>query len=688
MRKSKLFLLLCSVLISSCSITIGGNNNSTSSFLPSTGENTTNISTPILSTPNVTSSTSTIPIDDLTKDDLTYLDLFNINNTVSIEIDMSTEELQKIQNDFYKYSELNSKSPIYRRANSVKITVTIQNKDFVFEYDDVGVRMKGNTSRHEFIDEEGNIYSNIHLKLSFEETFDNPLFYTEEERTIWNSDIEKAAREDRKFLKMSKLDFRYNKLRDRSHIKEYYALEMYRAFGIMSQHSNFGKVIINQDGNKQVNYGTYLITEPLSKTFIKRSLDNENNFINLSPWDEEKKGTVGVEGSNYGQLYKASYGLNKGAGVPNMTYLNDNMLGVESDDGVNVPAFEIKTNTDNGGDHTLIKNAFNALQNESETKIANYVDLEYFAIYEAISTFLGCPDDLRNNYNNYGLYFRRTDGKMIIIPIDLDRVLGNSREWDPSGCALAETSPFERKAVGNGGVQVNPLYKKTILDDKSSTYKLYFASLNEILNSVWSTNEHFNNIYNIVKTNYESFEKTTINPVTFSLEEPYEGTAHNMNFKEYLSRKEATINKALGNTVEPPKDDEEATTTPNLSTPNNTTSSTPEVLENLIAGCSIFYFRYTQNWETCDENNLFYKVDDTTYRFDHVISREDINDFRFKVFASELGSNGYWLRADSNGGMLVRHGDDIIINPNRETLGKTFTVTVNTAIGTCSWEIK
>ena len=203
MRKNKLFLLLCSILISSCSITIGGSNNSTSSFFPSTGENSTNISTPILSTPNVTSSTSTIPIDDLTKDDLTYLDLFNINNVVSVEINMSTEELQKIQNDFVKYSELNSKSPIYRRADSVKITITIQNKDFAFEYDDVGVRMKGNTSRHKFMDENGNIYSNIHLKLSFEETFDNPLFYTEEERTIWNSDIEKATREDRvcSFLK-------------------------------------------------------------------------------------------------------------------------------------------------------------------------------------------------------------------------------------------------------------------------------------------------------------------------------------------------------------------------------------------------------------------------------------------------------------------------------------------------------
>ena len=688
MRKNKLFLLLCSILISSCSLSFGENNNSTSTSFNFISESTSNTINSTISTPSLTTPPPTTPVEDLTKDDLTYLDLFNINNVVSVEINMSTEELQKIQNDFIKYSELNSKSPIYRRADSVKITITIQNKDFVFEYDDVGVRMKGNTSRHKFMDENGNIYSNIHLKLSFEETFDNHLFYTEEERTIWNSDIEKAAREDRKFLKMSKLDLRYNKLRDRSFIKEYYALEMYRAFGIMSQHSNFGKVIINQDGNKQVNYGTYLITEPLSKTFIKRSLDNENNFINVAPWDEEKKGTFGVEGSNYGQLYKASYGINKGAGVPNMTYLNDNMLGVESDDGVNVPAFEIKTNTDNGGDHTLIKNTFSALQSQTETKISDYVDLEYFAVYEAISTFLGCPDDLRNNYNNYALYFRRIDGKMIIIPIDLDRVLGNSREWDPSGHALSETSPFEQKAVGNGNNQVNPLYKKTILNSSSFTRSWYIDALNSILNSVWSTNEHFNNIYNIVKTNYESFEKKTINPVTFSLEEPYEGTAHNMNFKEYLSKKEATINKALGNTVEPPKDDGESTTTPNLSTPNNTTSSTPEVLENLIAGCSIFYFRYTQNWETCDENNLFYKVDDTTYRFDHVISREDINDFRFKVFAAELGSSGYWLRADSNGGMLVRHGNDIIINPNRDTLGKTFTVTVNTAIGTCSWEIK
>ena len=158
MRKNKLLLLLCSILISSCSLSFGESNNSTSTSFDFISESTSNTINSTISTPSLTTTSPTTPVEDLTKDDLTYLDLFNINNVISVEINMSTEELQKIQNDFVKYSELNSKSPIYRRADSVKITITIQNKDFVFEYDDVGVRMKGNTSRHKFMDENGNIY--------------------------------------------------------------------------------------------------------------------------------------------------------------------------------------------------------------------------------------------------------------------------------------------------------------------------------------------------------------------------------------------------------------------------------------------------------------------------------------------------------------------------------------------------
>ena len=698
MKKSKLtLLLLVFAFLSGCSISIGNpttnsttpgaTTSSTTAISSSTSNNPQTTPTEIV-TPSTTTSVAvpTTPIENLTPEDLTYLDLFDINNIITIEINMSSSELNKIQEDYIKYDQLGGKSPIYRKADNVKITINKQGKDFVFEYDEVGVRMKGNTSRHKFIDENFNLYSNIHLKLSFEETFDDTLYYNSNEIKKWDSSVAKAEREERKFLGLSKLDLRYNKLRDQSFTKEHYALEMYRAFGIMTQHTNLGKVIINQDNNKRVNYGTYIITEALTKTFIKRSLENPHELINMGTWDEEKNGKVGVEGSKYGQLYKASYGRGSGAGTPSMARLTDNMLGVENENGIDCPAFEIKTNKDNGGDHTLIKKAFSTMQNQTESKIAEVVDLEYFAMYEAVSTFLGCPDDLRNNYNNYALYFRRTDGKMIIIPIDLDRCLGASREWDPTENAVAEISPFSNKAVGNGGDQVNPLYKRTILNTSTSTRGLYIEALNKILNSEWSSLDKFNSIHNTFKKHYEEFEKTTISNVPFSLNEKYKGTQENMSFKEYLSRKENTINKALGNeyTPDPGNPLPTTTTTPvTVTIPNTSVTG-----ENLIKDCTEFYFRYTQNWETCDERNLFYKFDNTIYRFDHKIENKDINNLRFKVFAAELGSSGYWLRADYNGGMLVRHGDDILINPNSKMIGKTFSVYVNTEIGNVYWEIK
>ena len=43
--------------------------------------------------------------------------LFDINNYIEINLDISDEELLKIQKDYEEYSERGSKSPIYRQAN-------------------------------------------------------------------------------------------------------------------------------------------------------------------------------------------------------------------------------------------------------------------------------------------------------------------------------------------------------------------------------------------------------------------------------------------------------------------------------------------------------------------------------------------------------------------------------------------
>ena len=93
------------------------------------------------------------------------------------------------------------------------------------------------------------------------------------------------------------------------------------------------------------------------------------------------------------------------------------------------------------------------------------VDVENFVSYAAVSYFLGNPDDLRNNYNNFYLYFLQSSGKAIIIPYDYDRCLGVTVEYNPSGHGMTRDDPFSQMREGaQGGPQPqdNPLFKYSV----------------------------------------------------------------------------------------------------------------------------------------------------------------------------------------------------------------------------------
>lgn len=652
MKKNKFLLLVLSFMLGGCSFN--------PTFINSSKNDTT-----YSSEASIPSSSSESNISSLTPsdDELTENDLFDINNTISINIDISSNELQKIQNDYKSYSSRGLKSPIYRYAKSVTFTICKNKKEYQYSFNHVGVRMKGNTSRHEFINDNNELYNNIHLKLSFEETFDDPNYYTSDEIMTW-TDEERLIQKDRTFFNMSKIDLRYNKNADSSWIREHYSLEMFRAFGIMTQRSNFSKVIINQE-NRNTNYGVYLLTEPLNKTFIKSRLNDENSYINMGTWNEEKNGTYGVANSKYGQLYKASYGINTsnpGTGA-DMSHTDNNLFGVEPDDGSYTPIYDLKTNKTNP-DHSLIKNAFNSLKNDKEDIIGNYIDLEYFAMYEAIATVLGNPDDLRNNYNNYALYFRKTDGKMIIIPIDEDRVLGISKDWDPSNNAMSGVGPFEKKSIGTNKEQHNNLYLKTILDSDSQTYQTYKNNLATIIKSDWVKEDHFSQMYEIVKNNYEEFSNSSLSNHPWSLNSQYDGSNANMSFSQYINKKITTINNALNG--------------------QNIDATTNKF--NLIA-CHNIYLRYTDYWTTVDETNKFlYDSSTELYYFEHLIVEKDIEEFECKIFTTDLGYD-LWLMADNNGGVLKR-GDNTIIDLDENDINHTLRFTLSTKNETLSWEIK
>ena len=138
-----------------------------------------------------------------TEEGALYEALFDPTSTVSVDLRMPDEELRKMQADYERYRDMGSKSPIYRRAD---VTITVNGT--AYEVKDVGVRMKRNTSRTSFYrEEEGGIFRAIHLKLSFDETFDEPAYYGSQAQ-VWATDEQRQARKDRTFATMDTLELR------------------------------------------------------------------------------------------------------------------------------------------------------------------------------------------------------------------------------------------------------------------------------------------------------------------------------------------------------------------------------------------------------------------------------------------------------------------------------------------------
>ena len=417
---------------------------------------------------------------DIDKDKLPYSEeeifdqLFDINNYIEVNIDISDEELGKIQKDYEKYAGMGSKSPIYRQAN-LEITIKTEKDEHTYLIKDVGVRMKGNTSRTDFYNEEEGQFNLIHYKIDFQETFDDDKYF--DEPIDWSEDEEgRTARKDRTFATLENIEVRWNKCDDSTYIREYMAYEYYREMGLLAQHSNLASTDV-----AGVHQGVFMIYEPIDKVFIEKYVAKEDQG---------------------GDLYKAGWTRN-GA---DLTYKAS--VGIEDEDACRFYNYDLKTNkkTSNG---EIMKELISKLSNSniSKEEIAEIVDMDYFLMYEAVSYFVGDPDDARNNYNNHYVYFLKSSGKAIFIPCDLDRTFGITKSYNPSGDAMVSVSPYSKRAIGTGGEQQqNPLYQKTVCRD-GYYIEEFTKSLQEAFYAKSLTISKFEEVYNIAKGNYSS--KTT-----------------------------------------------------------------------------------------------------------------------------------------------------------------------------------
>ena len=447
-----------------------------------------------------------------------YDQLFDMNNKIDINIDMSDAQLQKMQQDHDNYSGRGSKSPIFRMAN-VTITITTAKDSYTYRISEVGVRMKGNTSRTSFYNDQDGIYKYIHLKLDFQETFDDKTYYGSSAK-VWADDNARDERKDRTFATLEKIDLRWNKCYDATYLKESYAYALYRSEGVLAPLTNLSS--LDWSG---IHMGIYTINEPVDKIFLEKRLP---------------------EADCDGDLYKCSWPA---------SFTNTGSIGIEDEDKGQFYTYDLKNNKKTSK-HEALKNLITQLNAGGMTKekFAQLVDVDNFLHYAAVSYFLGNPDDLRNNYNNFYLYFLPSSGKAIIIPYDYDRCLGVTYEWDPTGNGVTQDDPFAdtiAAASNNGGdsSQKNPLFYYSVV--KGGFYVKEFAQVlkdvaaNDLLKSSTFTSwfNRAKNLYSGDVTPSKTLHNAKGRQFQFSLSD---GIAGNMSFQTYITRKMATYNKYIG----------------------------------------------------------------------------------------------------------------------------------------------
>ena len=455
------------------------------------------------------------------EEEAVYQLLFDWNSHVQIQIHMDESEIAKMQADYEAYSSRGSKSPIYRMAD-VDIVITAgDGETCTYRIEQVGVRMKGNTSRCSFYRPQDGIYNLIHLKLSFQETFDNEEYYGSD-ALQWTEEARKE-RKNRTFAGLEKLDLKWNRCDDPTYIREHYAYEMYRDYGVLAPRTTLASV--DWAG---IHAGVFTVYEPIDKIFLARNLP------------ESQLG---------GDLYKCGW-TNVGA-----SFTSTGSIGIEDEDAGAFYVYDLQTNK-KSSQHEALVNLIDTLNSGAVTKeqFAELVEVDSFLNYAAISYILGNPDDLRNNYNNFYLYFLPDSGKAIIIPYDYDRCLGVTNGYNPNGNGMTLDDPFSTTMAATGDKQENPLFIYSV--DAGGYYvREYAEKLARIAQSQWVTAAYFETVYQTAMDHYQnetlpgkSFHNAGGHRFTFDLAHTSDPSSQgNLSFADYISAKTATLSQALAN---------------------------------------------------------------------------------------------------------------------------------------------
>lgn len=265
----------------------------------------------------------------------------------------------------------------------------------VFEIEDGGIRLRGNTSRrrpegnggqeHDAVNPD---WHHCHFGINFRK------FHKDDEHTI------KGIR---------KVNLKWFK-DDPCYVRELFCYDLFRRYGIWTAaHDIYCRLWLKIGDSEPAYYGVYQMIEPIDDEFIERRVD-------------------GMFGNDKGFLWKCGYA----DGPADLNGL-DGSWSIDLDNGVNY-TYEFKGDEeDYDAAKEQLEDFILKLQGKGEESFYNWIktvcDVEFLLKTYAVNVAVGMCDDHWNNGNNFYLYFNskdKFDYQLFFLPYDYDNTLGTS----------------------------------------------------------------------------------------------------------------------------------------------------------------------------------------------------------------------------------------------------------------------
>ena len=454
-----------------------------------------------------------------------YKEFWDSKSNISISITMSQAAADFINEYQYNHDD----STYFDYYVPCDFTLVMNGKTYTYE--EVGIRQKGNMSRRHMLSEENfSLDTLAHYKLSFKETFDDEEYTTISQLNdfakTWEDSAARKARKNRTLFDMEKVDIKWNRNNDLSKSKQAFALKVFRSQGVLAGNDTLAKTTIGIEGKTPITT-TYEIFECIDSVFVKRHF--------------------GADLAD-GDLYKCCY-TDRGPANMSSYYAVGEEIGVEKNTTGYHPVYDLKTNKKKNTTHTNLLNLFSVVNNKTllasqyKKNLEAVFDIKSFMMHEAIAFLMGNFDDMRNNANNYYMYFTSGDNPIAyVIPYDFDRCLG-------AGCEgrqdfMTNFSAESTKMQCSGNWQTMNIYWRTICQsgDANSQHSnvqrveeyraMYQKNIEDLLNNKVVSTEAFTNYVNSFPSEYRGLPNGAGND--------------NISFAEYLTKK---INKIKENNV-------------------------------------------------------------------------------------------------------------------------------------------